>query len=194
RILVNVSEPTADGATAFRAQGDGNFVRYQKMPAGSTYSWRALSPDGTTYVFGEASHTSTCTIVSDEYAPLTSTSDTFHNLVEYFWEQGVAGECRLKAIAWGRNDVANVEHFAAMQFVYSSTPPTCAGIPVGSQTSYRTGTKIVTGASQLDMIRVVAFAPRAGSIDTILGAGLVAEHTRTIKLGYDPLLSRCDTG
>jgi hypothetical protein len=79
RQLINVDEPRPAGTLAFRAQGDGAFVRYQKMPAGSGFPWRALSPDGMTYTFGEASHVGDCTIVSDEYAPLTSTSDPFGN-------------------------------------------------------------------------------------------------------------------
>ena len=59
RPLVPVEEPAADGASSFRAQGDSTWVRYQKMPSGFTYSWRALATDGSTFYFGDTdSHTS----------------------------------------------------------------------------------------------------------------------------------------
>ena len=194
RPLIGVDEPSSPGTSPFRAQGDAAFVRYQKMPSGSSFPWQALSPNGTRYTFGAASHVGTCTIVSDEYAPLTSTSDPFSNLVEYFWEKGVEGECRIAAIAWGRNDHVDVGHFAVVRFVYAESPAMCGNLPVGAQTSYRSGTKIVTGASQLDAIAVVAFTPISGPINTLFGPIVNAQHTRVIRLEYDDSVADCGSG
>jgi len=116
-------------------------------------------------------------MISDEYAPLTRVSDAFGNVIEYRYMAGVDGECRIVEITWGQNQDADVGPFASAEFVYSASPPTCAGIPVGSQTSYRTGTKIVTAAGQLDTITISAYLPPSRSTPV---------HTRVITLAYSP--------
>lgn len=178
RPLVSVSDiapPT--GADAYRAQNDATFTRYQRFGVGTGFTfWRALSPDGTTYYFGgdpdlKTNHFVGCTTISDEYAPIAQTRDSFNNVVDYFYEAGAAGECRIAHIDWGKNQSASIAHFASLSFRYSSSPPSCAGVAVGSQSSYRTGTQVVTGASQLDSI--------------VASVGTPAEYVRTYSLTYN---------
>ena len=64
---------------------------------------------------------------------------------------------------------------------------------VGSQTSYRTGIKIVTGASQLSSIRIAAFPPQAGAV-TSSPIPASPEHTRTIDLAYSEMTKSCFAG
>jgi len=120
-----------------------------------------------------------------------SAEDSFGNAVDYIWE-GAGDECRIKAITWGQNDGASLGSFAAIEMEYE-TSPSCAGVPVGSQTSYRTGVPIVTGASQLRAIEVVAFPalPTAAIALSPIPRGSVL-HTRRITLGYSTETSRCD--
>jgi RHS repeat-associated protein len=180
--LIRVPEAAPGWSVAYRAQHDASFARYQMETNPSLgYFWRALAADGTTYYFGHTdSHTTGCANVSVGYAPLTRTEDAFHNAVDYTWERGVDGECRIKSIKWGQNAAAGVGYFAAVEFIYSPTTYACGNVPIGSQTSYRTGKQIVSGASQLDTIKISAFSPRplAEPIPT------TAEHTRTISLTY----------
>ncbi len=176
RPLIWVSEPRPDGTAAARAQNDPTYVRYQRDGVDGSFNWwRALSPDGTTYYFGGApdglSHFPGCTTISDEYAPIAQSTDSFGNVVDYYWEPGVDGECRISHIDWGKNAAAGIAHFASVTFTYTATPPTCAEVVVGSQSSYRSGTKIVTGASQLQ------------SITAMVGTG--TEYTRHYVLQYD---------
>jgi RHS repeat-associated protein len=186
RPLVPVPETTSSGVSAtYRAQNDSSFVRYELMPPGSGFAWRAYGHDGSIYYFGDidGNHAGACgTMISDEYAPLTRVSDSFGNLVEYRYTAGVAGECQVIQITWGQNVGASVGPFASVTFVYATAPPSCAGIPVGSQTSYRTGTEIVTGASQLDSINVSAFLPPGHSAPV---------HTRVITLAYSASDASC---
>ena len=75
RPLITVTEPSGDDVIAsYRAQNDTSFVRYQRV-AGA-FSWRAFSPDGTVYYFGDTDHAA-CAVLSDGYAPLTRTVDPF---------------------------------------------------------------------------------------------------------------------
>ena len=181
-IPVNDIKPE-DILQAYRAQNDATFTRYERLQPGGA-PWRARTTDGTTYTFGAPDHvngvgegTEPCTIVSDDYAPLTHVQDSFGNAVDYFYEAGVEGECRLARITWGQNPGAALGDFARVTFTYSV--PTGPGCPsesyVGAQTSYRTGTKIVTGASELDTIVATAYGP---------GQQNNPVHTRTIQLGY----------
>lgn len=171
RRMIATSEPTPTGTQSFRAQNDATFTRYQLNGAGIAFQWwRALSPDGTIYYFGgtpdtNINHFSGCTTISDENAPLAQTGDSFNNIVDYFYEPGVAGECRISHIDWGRNDVAGVRSFATLMFHYSNSPPACAGVNVGSQSSYRTGTMLVTGASELDSIEASVGTPDSVEYD-----------------------------
>ena len=176
-LVVVTEQQTPAGAIAYRAQNDATFTRYQRNGTGTSFLWwRALSPDGTTYYFGgtpdaNTNHFGGCTIVSDEYAPLAQTRDSFNNIVDYYYQPGADGECRISAIDWGRNDAAGVASFAHLTFQYSSAAPACAGVPVGSQSSYRSGTMIITGASELDSIQATVGTP--------------AEYVRTYTLAYN---------
>jgi hypothetical protein len=180
RPLIGVAELASAGVATYRAQNDASFVRYERSLAGNGFWWRAYAPDGTTYYFGDTdAHTSMCTTISDEYAPLTRVIDAFGNQVDYNYLPGVDGECRISSITWGKN--ASLPAFAQVTFTYAASPPTCAGIAVGSQTSYRTGTKIVTGASQLDSIMITAFPPGTSTPD----------HQRVITLAYSAAEGSC---
>ena len=145
----------------------------------SGYWWKALTTDGITHYFGDLDHIGDCTIVSDEYAPLTRSVDSFGNAVSYFYRAGVDGECLLSSVSWGANANASLPDFATITLSYSVTA--AAGCQpstlIGAQTSYRTGTKIVTGASELDTITVTAYAP---------GVPSAPVHTRLVTLHYTP--------
>ena len=185
RPLIETSELRASDVLATsRAQNDTSFTRYERVDPSTGYYWRAHATDGTDFFFGDTDHVGTCTNVSDENAPLTREVDAFGNAVEYFYDTAVDGECRIITITWGQNANAGLPvGFNSVGFNYTATAPTCAGIPIGSQTSYRTGTKIVTGASQLDSI-VVAVGPDQ--------RGQPALHQRVVTLGYDAEAARCD--
>ena len=51
RPLVLVQE--SEVVTTYRAQNDGNYVRYELMAPGSGFAWRAYGHDGTIYYFGD---------------------------------------------------------------------------------------------------------------------------------------------
>jgi Salmonella virulence plasmid 65kDa B protein len=185
RPLVPVPEATSSDVGMYRAQNDTSFVRYERMASGSGFAWRAYAPDGTIYYFGDTDrkHAHDCgAMISDEYAPLTRVSDSFGNLVEFRYIAGVAGECRITQITWGQNTDAGLGPFASAIFAYATAPLSCAGIPVGSQTSYRSGAEIVTGAGQLDSITIIAFEPRPESEPV---------HTRVITLAYSATEASC---
>ncbi len=193
RPLVVVSEPApGDVAATYRAQNDSTFQRYQRALPAAGFAWRVLTSDGLIHTFGDRDHTTNCTIVSDEYAPLTRTVDAFGNAVDYFYQAGVANECRIASIVWGhnvRNNAHAVAAFASVLFSYNPNPPAChsttpgatSALPIGSQSSYRTGRQIVTGASELNTLTVTVFAP---------GQPSAVDHTRVITLDYD----RSDAG
>ena len=182
-ILVSETLPTGFDA-AYRAQNDSSFTRYLHRPASATYPWVAQSTDGVTYYYAQSDHNNGCTYFNEENAPLTSMIDAFGNAVDYYYEAGVAtGECRISRISWGQNSNAGVGEFARVTFNYAGPPvAACNGIPVGSQTSYRTSTMVVTGASQLTSLSITAFAPGApGSV----------VHTRQITLAYSSADASC---
>lgn len=187
RPLVQVNEPTAAGTTAYRAQNDSSFVRYQKGGGDRAGNWQAFATDGTVYYFGETdSHRGTCTTFSESYAPLTHTTDSFGNVVDYFYSAGVDGECALTSISWGANANASVAHFATATFNYSFRGQTdCPyGSFPGAATSYRTGTKIVTGAATLANVTVTAYPP---------GQPSTPDHTRVITLNYTADSQSCSS-
>lgn len=178
RRLVPVDEPkAADVYRTYRAQGDSSFQRYERLSSGST-RWRVLSTDGAVMEFGGPT-SSSCLNVSDGYAPLTTMKDSFGNTVTYTYREWLTGECRIQKIEWGANAAAGLNDFAQVEFVWGSqkycplTP-----IAIGSQVSYRTGIKFLTGASQLDMIRVTAFDPAPP------GQQRTTVHTRELALKY----------
>lgn len=185
RPLVQVTEPTPPNTIAFRAQNDSSFIRYQKIAKGEG-PWQALASDGTVYYFGEWSHASGCTTFSESYAPLTHTSDAFGNVVDYSYTPGTDGECVLTSVSWGANANASVAHFATATFNYTFRGQSdCPlGVFPGSATSYRTGTKIVTGASRLDSITITAYPP---------GQSSTPDHTRVVTLGYTSDSQSCKT-
>lgn len=119
--------------------------------------------------------------------PLTGMVDPFGNEVVYLYQQGVPGECRLAGITWGRNQAAGVSDFAAVSFSYgdigSPPAPSCAGVYTNSQTDYRSGVRIVTGASRLTKITATAFPP---------GDSAHPVHYRQIALGYDATAESCN--
>ena len=109
--------------------------------------------------------------------------DSFGNAVDYYYEAGVSGECRIALISWGQNSNAGIGEFARVSFNYAVPPfAACNGVPVGSQTSYRTSSKVVTGASQLSSLTITAFLP--GSPSSIV-------HTRQITLAYSSADASC---
>jgi len=180
RPLVPVTETYGSSATiAYRAQNDSSFVRYQQGD-GSTYWWRALSPSGTDYHFGDPSHFNGGCAVGLEYAPLTEEIDPFGNSIDYFYEPGVSNECRIASITWGQNYPAGMKNYVNRLAFSYSIAARCGVDYIGSQTSYRTGAPIVTGASQLNTVTATA-----------LDISGTVVHTRTISLGYDAAAAQC---
>src|SRR5262249_22679480 len=110
--------------------------------------------------------------------------DAFGNSIDYQYAAGVDGECRIQSITWGANANASITNFAGIDFTYNATPPTCAGVPVGAQTSYRDlGIKMVTGASELDSIVACFSAPGPGQ----------RTHQRQYTLAYSAETRSCTT-
>jgi RHS repeat-associated protein len=160
-----------DTLQVYRAQNDSTFVRYEQVQPGAGYPWRAYAPNGHVYRFGETSHV-TCSNVSYQYAPLTSEIDEFGNAVDYYYTPGATGECRIDHVTWGENSNANIGLLNELTFSYSLQY--CSSVAVGSQSSYRSGSLLVTGASELDTITAIA-RPDGTPV-----------HTRTISLSYAP--------
>ena len=157
---------------SYRAQNDPSFARYERLNvsgAAQMYRWRVLTPDGAIAYFGGAvsngtTEASPCaTIISDSYAPLTKTVDPFGNTVTYNYQwDGPNSECRIDNITYGAN-LAGLGDFARVNFIYDGVQ-TCSGttIPIGSQSDYRTGIKMVSGAKRLATIRVARIPMSTG--------------------------------
>ena len=133
--------------------------------------------------FGETSRMPGCTTISDQYAPLTSTTDTFGNEVSYEYAPAVLGECRLAKITWGQHANPAIAPSFAQVVLGWEEMPACMGIPIGAQQDYRTGQRIVTGASRLVTVTATAFSP---------GMPGAPVHTRQITLVYDPTTENCN--
>lgn len=191
RPLVKVPEPVAsDVYGAYRAQNDASFARYERLLPGQPARWRVRTTDGTTLYFGEAVRTVGCNNISEGYAPLTSSVDVVGNSVFYEWEAGTIStttrECRIKQITWGMN--ANdfiTTPFASVVFKW--TPGKQCGTAeagyIGAQFDYRSGTKVLSGASALGAIVVSSFPLNGGAVT----------HERTIDLGYSPSALECSS-
>jgi RHS repeat-associated protein len=183
--LVAVDEPhAADVYKTYRiANGDTSYTRYERLVAGAGARWRARSHDGSTTFYGEAYHpltslplASACSNVGDGYAPITRSLDPFGNEIAYRWESTISGECRIMEITWGQNANAAMNAFAKVAFSYDSTLACGASdLFIGGQVDYRSGKRIVSGASRLLSITATAFNPSTPS---------TPDHTRTITLGY----------
>ncbi|MEO8844988.1 MAG: toxin TcdB middle/N-terminal domain-containing protein [Kofleriaceae bacterium] len=189
RPLVIVTEtPLPSGFDAsYRAQNDTSFTRYLHRPSSAGNPWLAQTTDGVTYYYAQSDHTTGCSNISEETAPLTSMVDSFGNAVDYYYEPGTTGECRISRISWGENTVpgSTLKEFARVTFNYdpAGVPGrACNGIFIGSQTSYRTGAQIVTGASTLLSVTITAFAP--GFVGSVV-------HTRLITLAYSASDASC---
>jgi Salmonella virulence plasmid 65kDa B protein len=164
----------------FRAKNDSSWIRYERHqqlndPEGNGPRWIARTPEGVTHYFGEGAFiTNLSTVETVDLtrvrAPLTRSVDQFGNTVEYNWDFE-DGELRIALIRYTVNEASDVDPFAEVSFVYGSNP-SCAGIPVGSQTDYRTNVPFVDGASRLVQIVAKALDPATSSV----------EHTRQIDL------------
>lgn len=184
RPLVRVTEPTgvaSDVYLSYRAQNDDSYARYERMIKTAPYRWRVRTSDGKVLTFGEAARMPNC-IVSDQNAPLTGMVDAFGNEVRYDYVAGVLDECLLSKITWGQNAAANLPAFASVAFAYKPTR-SCNGVYTNAQTDYRTGVRIVTGASTLQTITATAYPP---------GVPTSPVHTRRISLAYDGTSELCN--
>lgn len=172
---------------AYRAVNDSSFARYERMQDNQPFRWRVRMTDGTTLIFGDSSvpgkGTYACTssdpaanLISDRYAPLTSMTDAFGNEVRYDYEQVTIGECRLAQITWGQNVGAQISGPFARVALNWSTPSACNSIIPNSQLDFRSGIRMVTGASKLTSIVATAFSPATPTN---------IEHTRQITLQYN---------
>ncbi len=184
--LVMVNEPWTPAAGVYgqyRAQHDSSFARYERMQTNEAFRWRVRTTDGTTLLFGKSDVTGEGThacaaMISDQYAPMTHMTDAFGNEVRYDYEIGEPYECRIKQIVWGQNTNAGLSSFAKVAFNWAKGVACDTNPPIfpGTQTDYRTGIPIVTGASKLMTIVATAFSP--------FGNG-IPEHTRQVTLQYN---------
>ena len=186
--LIKVPITPATGVYGiYLAQGDASGTRYERLNSGNGAWWRVLSLDGSTMLFGEDARVngsdvggSPCTNISENYAPLTSVKDAFNNEVRYHYAQSTSSpnECVLRRISWGYNTPASIfQAFAKVELTYQEAPR-CAfneATYTGAQLDYRTGVKILTGASRLVEIRATAFE---------YGGEATPSHTRVIALSY----------
>ena len=186
RPLIKVTEPSSAGVGwTYRAQNDSSYTRYEKMnpvstpPAAGQFQWRAYTTAGVVMKFGETDHMGGCPYLGPGYAPLTSEIDPFGNLViyDYGWAvSGDIGDCAIKQITWGMNAPAGIPLPLAKVAFGWTIPNINTGFAVGGSRDYRTGKKVISGASRLSTITVTAFAQ---------GAESSPDHTRLISLGYD---------
>jgi hypothetical protein len=131
------------------------------MIPSATFRWRVYTTDGSIMYFGDTNVAGTnplagCINVGDGYAPLTRVVDKFGNEVAYRYESVLNNECRLADITWGQNASAGLPAFARVSFTWDRAP-LCRNIHSGSQTDFRTGKMIVTGASMLTTVTATAF-------------------------------------
>jgi hypothetical protein len=161
----------------YRARNDASYTRYQRMNPTAAFRWRALTLDGGTYEFGGSTASACASVVSEGYAPLTRSLDQWGNSVTYNWAWDAAlGECHIDTITYGANAGAAVADFAKVSFTYggaSSCPGTT--VAIGSQVDWRSGKKIVTGASAVEHITVES---KPGGLAT------ATVHKREIFFGY----------
>jgi RHS repeat-associated protein len=179
-----VTEPAgvaSDVYLSYRAQNDDSYARYERMKAAAPYRWRVRTSDGKVLTFGESARMPNCA-VSDQHAPLTGMVDAFGNEVRYDYVVGMPDECVISKITWGQNAGANLPAFASVVFTYKPNR-SCNGVYTNSQTDYRTGTRIVTGALTLQMLTITAYPP---------GNPNAPVHTRHVELGYDPQSEQCN--
>lgn len=181
RPLVKVAEPVganADVYATYRAQNDTTFARYERMKPTAPYRWRVLTTDGKTLTFGDNSLMAECGGATDQFAPLTRMVDQFGNEVRYQYILKNTDECVLHFVVWGQNGNASLADFARVDLTYTNGS-VCNGVRTNSQTDYRSGARVVTGASMLDTITVTANPPGSPA------------HMRKIKLSYDRQAETC---
>ena len=180
RPLVAVTEPfppASDVYKSYRGSNDSSWTRYERMNSAQPFRWRARTTNGIVMTFGDSARTPGC-FISDQYAPLTGSVDAFGNEIAYHYVMS-AGECMLDRITYGQN--GSLPTFAEIDIAFDIAP-LCNGIPTGSQSDYRTGVKIVTGANKISAISAYAIDPATGA----------ALHTRQYTLGYDAATEACN--
>ena len=196
-LLVKVPiAPALDAYAVYLAQGDSSGTRYERLSADVSGQypngyWRVRTLDGTTMLFGEPARTAyggpPCAHASEDYAPLTTVRDQFGNEVRYEYSPFLdPNECVLKQITWGYNTGAGVTGaFAKVEFTYNETLRCTLGEAAyaGAQLDYRSGRKIVSGASKLVEIRATAFPT---------GLESSPSHTRVIDLAYWEEYEQCN--
>ena len=185
RPLVAVTEPTgvaSDVYMSYRAQNDTTYARYERMLPTAPYRWRVRTTDGQFFTFGESARLAGCT-VNDQYAPLTGVRDQFNNEIRYDYSLMPWGECAITRISWGQNLTtgAPLPDFAQVTFTYK-VGSACNGIYPNTQTDYRSGFRVLTGAGRVESIIATAYTP---------GTPTSAVHTRRIDLGYDDAAEAC---
>lgn len=198
--LIRVREPASPGAETYRAEHDSTYTRYERMRVtGTPGYWKALTPEGITYVFGNDSEAR-----DDRGQPntsfgpearwfLTRMEDRFGNAVVYEYEKVIGAawngrvsnlevDIALTSIEYTSNDNAGLGPFARINFGYAPLD-LCpeSNVPIGAQFDYRTGVRIYEGARRLIRIRTEARQ----------AAGPWALR-RQLDLYYDGEAMRCD--
>lgn len=183
--LVRITEPGVDtGYETYRAQGDGSYTRYRRMPASAPWRWEARATDGTIYRFGETSLVDGGDV--SERAPLTSVRDRFGNTVTYEYVRvsawGGAEELALREVRYSANAAANLPDHARVTFDWG-VAPSCAGsvVPVGAAIDFRSSRPELRGARRLRKILVDVRDQPSGAY----------RRVREIELGYDQSAESC---
>jgi len=182
-----------DMAASYRAQADSSFTRYQRLTpeAGTTYSWAALTTDGSRYEFGFGGLNN-----GDfpDWAPLTRYQDQFGNQVHYNWEPvheyvgNVAHvvDRRLSSIEYSENLNAGVDHHAKVTFTYDKDEQlfACNGQPVGAVLRTHNDKRRWQGISKL--VGITSWVR-----DTRTSPWRIV---RTYELAYNKAAADCDPG
>ena len=133
---------------------------------------RCVPPDGSRFLFGQrvANH-----LADDVVAPLFKTIDPFGNTVQYNWVWEIVTDTAVEGHTYYLQDIvytANPNAFkgphAKVHFKYGKGGYPCGGsqLPIGAQSSYRSGYLIYHGYYQLDVITTYAYdrAVHAGKV------------------------------
>lgn len=205
RKLVPVVEPgLAPGRTAYRAEGDTSFARYEHVADGSEGGyWLVRETDGAARYYGTSpgskdvrteGTTASSLFGGQNRWLLAESRDALGNQIVYEYE-AVAGLARngtvptvvdlaLRRIEYGRNvnDPTTVHH-ARIDLVWQTALTTCAGsnVPIGARFDYRSGIRVYEGARKLLAIQA--------SVRTAPGGAYAMR--RELALSYDAAAETC---
>ncbi|MGE3673873.1 MAG: FG-GAP-like repeat-containing protein, partial [Polyangiaceae bacterium] len=206
RRLIPVVEPAKPSARSFRAEGDGEYVRYEYVNDGSEAGyWIARHTSGRVVYYGTLGNRDERvqgSVGDTRYGGkgrwfVTKEIDAAGNAIRYTYNK-VYGTARngtvtntivdiqLAMITYGLNvNVPGSIDYTNIGFDYAPELSTCPGssVPIGAQFNYTTGIRRYEGAKKLNQVRV--YTRESASV------GYKTRHL--YKLGYDTDAERCDS-